>query len=142
MKLDFFYLTLHIYCEDSFYKYEFRFKFVYILRENSFTSWSGLPMMLCCGYKQRSSEPERIQQRLSGNQTGVLSSLSFSTHQGPELLQTFRLETRMVNFPVEILYNSNCFSCQKGPKDPCFLEAIMLNTEERQEDAHILPETS
>ncbi|XP_074534318.1 LOW QUALITY PROTEIN: ornithine decarboxylase antizyme 2a [Halichoeres trimaculatus] len=36
----------------------------------------------------------------------------------------------MVNLSVEFLSNSNCFSCQKGPKDPCFLEAIMLNTEE------------
>nr|XP_020516406.1 LOW QUALITY PROTEIN: ornithine decarboxylase antizyme 2-like [Labrus bergylta] len=36
----------------------------------------------------------------------------------------------MVNFSVEFLLNSNCFSCQKGAKDPCFLEAIMLNTEE------------
>ncbi|XP_041651377.1 LOW QUALITY PROTEIN: ornithine decarboxylase antizyme 2a [Cheilinus undulatus] len=36
----------------------------------------------------------------------------------------------MVNFSVEFLSNSNRFSCQKGPKDPCFLEAIMLNTEE------------
>ncbi|XP_056273351.1 LOW QUALITY PROTEIN: ornithine decarboxylase antizyme 2a [Pseudoliparis swirei] len=36
----------------------------------------------------------------------------------------------MVNLSVEFLSNSNCFSCQKGAKDPCFLEAIMLNTEE------------
>ncbi|XP_033940682.1 LOW QUALITY PROTEIN: ornithine decarboxylase antizyme 2a [Pseudochaenichthys georgianus] len=36
----------------------------------------------------------------------------------------------MVNYSVEFLSNSNIFSCQKGPKDPCFLEAIMLNTEE------------
>ncbi|XP_028442013.1 LOW QUALITY PROTEIN: ornithine decarboxylase antizyme 2a [Perca flavescens] len=36
----------------------------------------------------------------------------------------------MVKFSIEFLSNSNCFSCQKGPKDPCFLEAIMLNTEE------------
>ncbi|XP_031720924.1 LOW QUALITY PROTEIN: ornithine decarboxylase antizyme 2a [Anarrhichthys ocellatus] len=36
----------------------------------------------------------------------------------------------MVNLSVEFLSNSNCFSCEKGAKDPCFLEAIMLNTEE------------
>ncbi|XP_039665674.1 LOW QUALITY PROTEIN: ornithine decarboxylase antizyme 2a [Perca fluviatilis] len=36
----------------------------------------------------------------------------------------------MVKFSVEFLSNSNCFSCKKGPKDSCFLEAIMLNTEE------------
>ncbi|XP_026221001.1 LOW QUALITY PROTEIN: ornithine decarboxylase antizyme 2a [Anabas testudineus] len=34
----------------------------------------------------------------------------------------------MVNLSVELLLNSNCFGCQKH-KDPCFLEAIMLNTE-------------
>ncbi|XP_030282620.1 LOW QUALITY PROTEIN: ornithine decarboxylase antizyme 2a [Sparus aurata] len=36
----------------------------------------------------------------------------------------------MVNFSVEFLSNSNHFSCEKGSKDPCFLETIMLNTEE------------
>ncbi|XP_023256152.1 LOW QUALITY PROTEIN: ornithine decarboxylase antizyme 2-like [Seriola lalandi dorsalis] len=36
----------------------------------------------------------------------------------------------MVNFSVEFLLSSNCLGCEKRRKDPCFLEAIMLNTEE------------
>ncbi|XP_049928578.1 LOW QUALITY PROTEIN: ornithine decarboxylase antizyme 2a [Epinephelus moara] len=36
----------------------------------------------------------------------------------------------MLNLSVEFLSNSNSFSFQKGAKDPCFLEPIMLNTEE------------
>lgn len=36
----------------------------------------------------------------------------------------------MVNISVEFLINSSCFGCQTGSKAPCFLEAIMLNTEE------------
>ncbi|XP_042268593.1 LOW QUALITY PROTEIN: ornithine decarboxylase antizyme 2a [Thunnus maccoyii] len=37
----------------------------------------------------------------------------------------------MVKFSVEFLsLNSNCVGFHKGRKDPCFLEAIMLNTEE------------
>nr|XP_046250391.1 LOW QUALITY PROTEIN: ornithine decarboxylase antizyme 2a [Scatophagus argus] len=35
----------------------------------------------------------------------------------------------MVKSSAEFLLNSNCFSCQKRPDEPCFLEAIMLNTE-------------
>ncbi|XP_069018566.1 LOW QUALITY PROTEIN: ornithine decarboxylase antizyme 2a [Embiotoca jacksoni] len=36
----------------------------------------------------------------------------------------------MVNISVEVLLNSNSFGCSKGRKEPCFLEAVMLNTEE------------
>ncbi|XP_029009758.1 LOW QUALITY PROTEIN: ornithine decarboxylase antizyme 2a [Betta splendens] len=35
----------------------------------------------------------------------------------------------MVNLSVELLLNSNCFGCRKR-KDPCLLEATMLNAEE------------
>ncbi|KAL4005439.1 hypothetical protein ACER0C_005152 [Sarotherodon galilaeus] len=37
----------------------------------------------------------------------------------------------MVNTSAEFLLNSDCFGCYKRSKYPRFLEAIMLNTEER-----------
>ncbi|XP_047211227.1 LOW QUALITY PROTEIN: ornithine decarboxylase antizyme 2a [Girardinichthys multiradiatus] len=36
----------------------------------------------------------------------------------------------MVKLPVDFLFNSSRSGRQKGPKEPSFLEAIMLNTEE------------
>ncbi|XP_029379634.1 LOW QUALITY PROTEIN: ornithine decarboxylase antizyme 2a [Echeneis naucrates] len=36
----------------------------------------------------------------------------------------------MVNFSLQFLFSSHFVACEKGRKDPCFLEAVMLNTEE------------
>lgn len=46
----------------------------------------------------------------------------------------FAPSPRMVNTSAEFLLNSDCFGCHKRSKYPRFLEAIMLNTEERYED--------
>uniref|UniRef100_A0A3P8R1B3 Ornithine decarboxylase antizyme 2b n=1 Tax=Astatotilapia calliptera TaxID=8154 RepID=A0A3P8R1B3_ASTCA len=43
----------------------------------------------------------------------------------------FAPSPRMVNTSAEFLLNSDCFGCHKRSKYPRFLEAIMLNTEER-----------
>ncbi|KAF3688523.1 Ornithine decarboxylase antizyme 2 [Channa argus] len=53
-----------------------------------------------------------------------------AAHSENLVSRSFAPNFRMVHFSLELLLNSNCFGCQK-PKDPCFLEAIMLNTEER-----------